>query len=115
MTAAAILLQMTRLKQSVNRHKFTLTLHTDTNGLKADGNDVAYVDIEVTDENGDICPLCYDKIDFEFSGDGVFLADITAVNLILKISTRVLYIKITSMPSAVRTECLFVRQKMSES
>ena len=50
-----------------------LTLHTDTNGLKADGNDVAYVDIEVTDENGDICPLCYDKIDFEFSGDGVFL------------------------------------------
>ena len=42
-------------------------------------------------------------------------ADITAVNLILKISTRVLYIKITSMPSAVRTECLFVRQKMSES
>lgn len=53
--------------------KIKLTLHTSPDGLKADGNDLAYVDIEVVDEKGDICPLCYDKIDFTIEGEGIFL------------------------------------------
>ncbi len=53
--------------------KIRLDLHTSPNGLNADGNDVAYIDIEVIDKNGNICPLCYDKIDFTLKGEGVFL------------------------------------------
>lgn len=50
-----------------------LTVHTSPNGFKANGMDIAYVDVEVVDENGDICPLCYDRIDFELDGEGEFL------------------------------------------
>ncbi len=50
-----------------------LTLHTGERGLIADGGDIAFYDVEVVDENGVICPLCYDRIDFELEGEGVFL------------------------------------------
>ncbi len=45
-----------------------LTPVTGPNGLYADGEDVAYIDVEVVDENGNVCPLDYDRIDFEVSG-----------------------------------------------
>lgn len=50
-----------------------LTAHTSPEGFRADGNDIAYVDIEITDKNGNICPLCFDKIEFSLIGCGVFL------------------------------------------
>lgn len=53
--------------------RLNLTLHTAPGGLRADGNDIAYIDITVTDENGNICPLCFDKINFSISGNAVFL------------------------------------------
>ncbi len=50
-----------------------LALHTAPDGMRADGNDIAYVDIEVVDKNGTVCPLCYDRIDFTLNGEGMFL------------------------------------------
>ncbi len=50
-----------------------LTVHTGEKGLLADGSDLAYVDVEVLDESGRICPLCDKRIDFTFEGPGVFL------------------------------------------
>ncbi len=50
-----------------------LYLHTSPVGMLADGADVAYVDVEVVDKDGRICPLCKDRIDFTLEGEGVFL------------------------------------------
>lgn len=50
-----------------------LTPHTAPGGLAADGADVAYVDIEVLDEDGRLCPLCDDRIDFVLHGPAQFL------------------------------------------
>lgn len=50
-----------------------LTPYTGTKGLLADGVDVAYFDVEVVDDKGRLCPLCFDRIDFELEGEGVFL------------------------------------------
>lgn len=51
----------------------TLTLHTSPVGLLADGADVAYVDIQVSDKEGRICPLCDARITFALEGEGIFL------------------------------------------
>lgn len=40
---------------------------------RADGSDIAYIDVEVIDKNGNVCALNYDKINFEYSGEGVYL------------------------------------------
>lgn len=50
-----------------------LTPVTGPDGLRADGSDICYVDVEVVDANGKVCPLAYDKINFTFTGEGVFL------------------------------------------
>ncbi len=50
-----------------------LTLHTGEEGLLADGADVAYVDVEVVDDHGRVCPLCDARIEFSLEGEGVFL------------------------------------------
>lgn len=50
-----------------------LGLHTSPIGLVADGADVAYVDVKVVDQDGRICPLCGEKIDFTLEGEGIFL------------------------------------------
>lgn len=47
--------------------------HTAPGGAVADGNDVIVIDIEVTDSERNICPLCYERIDFCISGEGEFL------------------------------------------
>lgn len=51
---------------------------TDENGnttgdWRADGSDIAYFDVQVVDKNGNICALNYDRIDFTYSGEGVYL------------------------------------------
>ncbi len=50
-----------------------LTPVTGPDGLIADGSDVMYYDVEVVDKEGNVCPLNYDKISFQISGEGVFL------------------------------------------
>lgn len=40
---------------------------------KADGSDIAYIDVEVVDKNGNVCALNYDRIDFKYSGEGEYL------------------------------------------
>ena len=53
--------------------RLTLTPVTGPDGLLADGEDIAYIDVEAVDENGNICPLDYDRIDFEVTGPAVML------------------------------------------
>lgn len=53
--------------------RLRLTSFTGDRGLLADGADIAYVDVEVLDEQGRLCPLAYDRIDFTLEGEGVFL------------------------------------------
>ena len=50
-----------------------LTPHTAPGGLRADGADIAYVDVEVVDAKGMVLPLCDARIDFSLSGNAVFL------------------------------------------
>lgn len=45
-----------------------LTVHTGPKGLKADGADLALVDVEVVDAQGNRCPTALSKIDFSLSG-----------------------------------------------
>ncbi|WP_158214095.1 glycoside hydrolase family 2 protein [Bifidobacterium vansinderenii] len=47
--------------------------HTSPDGWHADGADIAYVDIDITDADGRICPLADDRIDFRLEGEGEFL------------------------------------------
>ncbi len=42
-------------------------------GLIADGSDIAYVDVEVVDAEGNVCPTDERKITFTISGPGVFM------------------------------------------
>lgn len=53
--------------------KILLTPMTGSKGLIADGSDIAFFDVEVLDDKGRLCPLSFDRIDFEMSGEGVFL------------------------------------------
>ncbi|MCM1541680.1 MAG: hypothetical protein NC121_10510 [Blautia sp.] len=53
--------------------KLHLTLHTSPQGFLADGADVAYLDVEVLDGEGRLCPLCDSRIDFVTEGEAQFL------------------------------------------
>lgn len=50
-----------------------LEAHTGTEGFIADGSDLMYFDVKVVDAEGNVCPLAYDKISFEVSGDAKFM------------------------------------------
>lgn len=50
-----------------------LTLRTAPGGLRANGTDIACVDVEVVDGAGRVCPLSDVRIDFELHGSAVFL------------------------------------------
>ena len=47
-----------------------LTLHTAPGGLRADGQDVALIDVEVVDANGERCPTDDAHVDFNWSSTG---------------------------------------------
>ena len=47
-----------------------LTLHTAPGGLRADGEDVALIDIEVVDANGERCPTDDARVDFNWNSTG---------------------------------------------
>ena len=50
----------------------TSNLQPQISNLKADGNDLAYVTINLTDKNGTLIPDATDQLTFEVSGAGTF-------------------------------------------
>ncbi len=61
------------IARSGEAYKLKLTAVTGENGLMADGADFCFFDVEVLDKDGNVCPLNYEKIQFEIEGEGVFL------------------------------------------
>ncbi|MBQ7655990.1 MAG: beta galactosidase jelly roll domain-containing protein [Clostridia bacterium] len=53
--------------------RLRLTPHTGPDGFRADGADIAYVDLEALDAQERIAPLCDLRVDFELTGNAVFL------------------------------------------
>jgi beta-galactosidase len=49
-----------------------LTPVLEPNGFAADGSDVALVDVEAVDANGDRCPTFQQRVDFDLAGPGVW-------------------------------------------
>lgn len=49
-----------------------LTPITGPDGLRADGSDIALVDVEAVDARGDRCPTFQGRVDFEFDGAGTW-------------------------------------------
>lgn len=64
---------MDKIETAGEAKSIRLTAVTGPEGLIADGSDVCYFDVEIVDEDGNVCPLAYDKITFTTGGDGVFL------------------------------------------
>lgn len=62
-----------RLETAGEPAQLRLTAFCGESGFCADGADVAYIDIEVLDEQGRVCPLCDNKITFELTGSADFL------------------------------------------
>lgn len=50
-----------------------LSAHTAPGGWRADGSDLCYVDMEVTDAQGRVCPLADLRVDFALAGPALFL------------------------------------------
>ncbi len=61
-----------RIDRSYEAYAIRITAHTPP-VWKADGADIAYFDIEVTDKNGVRCDVNYDKIYLSSEGEGVLL------------------------------------------
>ena len=62
-----------KIETAGEKAKITLTPYMGPEGLIADGSDICFFDVAVTDSMGRICPLADDKINFKLEGDGVFL------------------------------------------
>nr|WP_321408222.1 sugar-binding domain-containing protein [uncultured Carboxylicivirga sp.] len=56
--------------------KIELSLIENPSGTKADGADVAIIQVEVTDSKGRRCPLANDLIQFQLTGEGQWLGGI---------------------------------------
>jgi beta-galactosidase len=56
------------LKTASEPKALKLTVHTGPNGLRADGCDVALVDFEVVDADGNRCPTDEARVDFQVTG-----------------------------------------------
>lgn len=62
-------------------HAVKLTPTTGPNGLRADGSDVAFFDVEVVDAQGRRCPTDEARIDFEISGPAIWRGGFNAAKL----------------------------------
>ncbi len=49
-----------------------LTVHTGPGGLRADGGDIALIDVEAVDAHGDRCPTFQQRADFATSGPAIW-------------------------------------------
>jgi len=57
-----------KLKTAGKPKRVKLTLRTGPKGVRADGTDLALVDVEVVDENGQRCPNALNMIEFKLQG-----------------------------------------------
>ncbi len=64
------------LKTAGEPHALKLTAMQSPVGFKADGNDVAMLQVEVVDENGNRCPTALHTIDFDLKGEAEWLGGI---------------------------------------
>ena len=62
-----------RIETAKEPARLSLKLQTAPGGLIADGGDIAFVDVQVEDDRGNVCPLCSERIDFSLEGEAVFL------------------------------------------
>lgn len=62
-----------RIETAGEPAEIRLTPRTSPEGLHADANDLACVDVAIVDAQGRVCPLCEAKITFRITGDAVFL------------------------------------------
>ena len=53
---------------------FALKLEADRTSLKADGDDLAFVTVSMTDDKGNLCALSDDDIEVSVEGNGCFVA-----------------------------------------
>jgi len=53
-------------------HHFRLTYKTSPKGLQATGSDVALIDVEVVDKDGNRCPTFEQRVDFEMTGSAIW-------------------------------------------
>lgn len=51
-----------------------IRLDYDGRRIKADGEDLAYVTVNIVDSEGNVCPLANNEVTFEVTGTGVFIA-----------------------------------------
>ena len=51
-----------------------IRLDYDGRRIKADGEDLAYVTVNIVDKDGNICPFADNQVTFEVSGNGIFKA-----------------------------------------
>ena len=58
-----------------------LTVHTGPQGLQADGSDVALIDFEVVDADGNRCPTDEARVDFAVSGPGIWRGGLNSAKL----------------------------------
>jgi beta-galactosidase len=71
-TAGGKIVAQHELKTAGEPKRLRLTAHTGPNGLQADGADVALIDFEAVDANGQRCPTDEGRVDFEISGPAIW-------------------------------------------
>jgi beta-galactosidase len=71
-TAGDKLVAQQEIKTAGAPKRLKLTAHTSPNELQADGSDVALIDVEVVDANGQRCPTDEARVDFEISGPAIW-------------------------------------------
>ena len=53
--------------------KFVMAARVGPDGFRADGSDIAMVDLKLVDANGRVLPLANDRVEFELTGDATFM------------------------------------------
>lgn len=71
-TAGGVIVAQHGLKTAGDPKRLKLTAHTGPNGFQADGADVALIDFEVVDANGQRCPTDEGRVDFEITGPAIW-------------------------------------------
>ncbi|NMN00262.1 beta-galactosidase [Bifidobacterium sp. DSM 109958] len=62
-----------RIETAGKPTRLVLEPHAAPGGLRADGEDLAWIDVTVVDDQGRVCPLASDRIDFSLEGPATFL------------------------------------------
>ena len=63
-----------RTRQVTAGEPAELQLQADRTVLKADGDDLAFITVSLTDKNGTFCPAADDELTFEVTGAGIYQA-----------------------------------------